>query len=144
MRKTDILLAITKLNMTLQSQIEKELQHDDMTLTSFRVLMYLYRKGKSKTQTIGKVASISSGAITYVTTQLSEKNYVSKTKDPLDKRITWVQLTPEGQMFFKNIYQKHLKHLNQMFSSFTEEELKTLFDVIRQTEKKLGDNNNEA
>lgn len=137
MKKTNLMVAIAKLNSTLNKQVGNDIYQYGITPTEFNILSHLYHQGKTKTQTIGEIVFISSGAITYMINKLVQKGFVSKEKDLKDKRITWLQLTDAGNTFYVDMYPKHLMHLDEVFSSFSNQELKELFKTIRKFDKKL-------
>lgn len=137
MKKTNLMIAIAKLNLTLYKQVGNDIYRYGITPTEFNILSQLFHQGKTKTQKIGESVSISSGAITYMINKLVQKGYVEKEKDIKDKRITWLQLTELGTDFYSDIHPKHLKHLDEVFSDFTDSELKNLFKTIREFEKRI-------
>ncbi len=143
MDKTKIMIALTKLNMTLNSRIGKDIYNYGITPTEFRIIAHLYVKGQSKTQQLGEIAFITSGAITYFVNKLLDKNYIIKYKDATDKRITWVGLTNEGKKFYKKMLPKHVEFLDTCFNHFEEKELESFYKSVRSFEKKLRNQKGE-
>ncbi|MBI9009509.1 MAG: MarR family transcriptional regulator [Tenericutes bacterium] len=137
MDKTKIMIALTKLNITLINNVGKDIYNYGITPTEFKIISHLYVKGKSKTQRLGEIAFITSGAITYFVNKLLEKEYVIKYKDKSDKRITWIELTDNGKEFYEEMLPKHIEFLDTFFEVFEEEELDEFYKNVRSFEKKI-------
>jgi MarR family 2-MHQ and catechol resistance regulon transcriptional repressor len=137
MDKTKIMIALAKLNITLLGSVGQDIYNYGITPTEFKIISHLSAKGKSKTQRLGEIAFITSGAITYFVNKLLEKEYVSKHKDETDKRITWIELTDAGKNFYEEMLPKHIGFLDEFFDVFEEYELEDFYKSVRSFEKKI-------
>ena len=82
-----VMIALQKLNLILAKTASKDLEKHGINESEFLILTHLIAKGSTKTQYLGEIAHISSGAITYFVNKMIAKNYVYKTQDQKDKRI---------------------------------------------------------
>jgi len=137
MKKERLMIAISQLNTTLLNTIGQDIYQYGITPTEFRILAHLKSAGKTKTQKIGEIAFITSGAITYMLKKLKAKKYILTYKDSKDKRITWVELSKEGKAFYQDMYPKHLKYVDEVFEVFSDDELELLQAHIKKFDKKL-------
>jgi len=58
-----------------------------MPASAYPMLAHLNEVGRGKTQTLGKVAVITSGSITHMVNKLIKRGYVIKIQDKKDKRV---------------------------------------------------------
>ncbi len=137
MKKERLLLSIGQLNSTLLKTVGQDIYQYGITPTEFHILSHLKKKDREKTQKLAEISSITSGAITYVIKKLKEKNYIHTYKDQNDKRVTWVTLSKEGKLFYQQMYPKHMTYVDNLFKSFSEDEIISLQKQIKVFEKKL-------
>lgn len=105
-----------------------------LCLTDFGILEVLLHKGPLPVNAIGKKVLLSSGSITTAVKRLEDKGLVARGADGLDRRVTRVRLTPEGETFIRKDYTRHLEQLRQLAEVLTDTERETLVHLL----KKLG------
>ncbi|WP_214766000.1 MULTISPECIES: MarR family transcriptional regulator [unclassified Exiguobacterium] len=118
----------------LHEVIKKDVAKSGLNPTDFSVLELLYHKGRQPIQLIGKKVLITSSSITYVINKLEKKNYVVRQACPTDRRVTFVELTPEGQTLMATIFPEHEKTINQVFEGIDPSDIEALIN----TAKKVG------
>ncbi|WP_214769247.1 MarR family transcriptional regulator [Exiguobacterium sp. s133] len=118
----------------LHEVIKKDVAKSGLNPTDFSVLELLYHKGRQPIQLIGKKVLITSSSITYVINKLEKKNYVVRQACPTDRRVTFVELTPEGQTLMATIFPEHEKTINQVFEGIEPSDIEALIN----TAKKVG------
>lgn len=136
-RTTHSLKAFVGLNRsldTLEKIVQQDVKNYGLNVTEFAVLELLYSKGPQPIQRIRDRVLIASSSISYVVSQLEEKGWIIRAKDPSDKRVFNATLTDKGQAFMAEIFPQHAATLEQAFSVLTDEELTT----IQQAFKKLS------
>lgn len=102
--------------------------------TEFSVLELLYHQGRQPIQSIGKKVLIASSSITYVVDKLEVKDYVRRTECPTDRRVTFAELTEEGQALMERIWPEHEKKIDELFIGLDAEETEVLISDL----KKVG------
>ncbi|WP_214811616.1 MarR family transcriptional regulator [Exiguobacterium sp. s127] len=118
----------------LHEVIKQDVAKSGLNPTDFSVLELLYHKGRQPIQLIGKKVLITSSSITYVINKLEKKNYVVRQACPTDRRVTFVELTPEGQTLMATIFPEHEKTINQVFEGIEPSDIEALIN----TAKKVG------
>lgn len=118
----------------LHEVIKKDVAKSGLNPTDFSVLELLYHKGRQPIQLIGKKVLITSSSITYVINKLEKKNYVVRQACPTDGRVTFAELTAEGQALMETIFPEHEKMINQVFEGIDPSEI----EVFIETAKKVG------
>ncbi len=119
---------------SINNRLNRHLAEADLTVSQFGTLEALYHLGPLNQRTIGEKLLKSGGNITMVIDNLEKCGYVTRRKDPDDRRAVLIHLTPEGKRFIKNFFPKHLDRIKKEFSVLSEKEKETLADLC----KKLG------
>lgn len=114
--------------------IKKDAASYGLNPTEFSVLELLYHRGKQPIQLIGKKVLIASSSITYVIDKLEAKKYVIRKDCPEDRRVTFAELTNEGQTLMDLIFPKHEMTINKVFQGLEKQEIDEMLAVI----KKIG------
>lgn len=117
----------------LHEVIKKDVAQYGLNPTEFSVLELLYHQGSQPIQLIGKKALIAN-SITYVIDKLEAKNYVVRNACSTDRRVTFVELTEEGQDLMKKIFPNHEKAINEVFQNIEPSEVAILIESV----KKIG------
>lgn len=118
----------------LHEVIKQDVAKSGLNPTDFSVLELLYHKGRLPIQLIGKKVLITSGSITYVIDKLEKKNYVVRQACPEDRRVTFAELTTEGQTLMDTIFPEHEQAINQVFQGIDQAEI----ELFIKTAKKIG------
>jgi|HigsolmetaAR203D_1030402.scaffolds.fasta_scaffold00673_19 DNA-binding MarR family transcriptional regulator len=95
------------------------------------ILEKLSLSGKQKVTDLAKVLNITSGAVTGLTDRLIANGYVTRKRSEEDRRIVYIEITPEGEKVLKEIQEHRQSIINQYFSALTEEELQHLLRLYR-------------
>ncbi len=65
---------------------------------------------------------LTSGSITTAVDRAEKKGLVNRKRDPKDKRVVIVSLTPAGRKCIDSAFEAHAANLERLFSVFTREE----------------------
>ena len=114
--------------------IKKDVAKYDLNLTEFSVLELLYHQGKKPKQLLGKKVLIAN-SITYVVDKLVAKNYIVRKSCPEDRRVTFVELSNDGNRLMDDLFPKHEIVINHVFQEMDPSEI----EVLIATAKKVGD-----
>ena len=111
--------------------MQQDVKNYGLNVTEFAVLELLYSKGPQPIQRIRDRVLIASSSISYVVSQLEDKGWITRDKDPSDKRVYNATLTDKGQQFMADIFPQHASTLEQAFSVLSEEELITIQQAFK-------------
>ncbi|WP_240841545.1 MarR family winged helix-turn-helix transcriptional regulator [Acidaminobacter sp. JC074] len=117
-----LMIVLGKLSRVFLDRLSKNLESLDMPISAYPMLAHLNDVGRAKTQKLGEVAFITSGSITHMINKLIKQNWVRKVVDAEDKRITWIEMTDEGQRIFDQVHKTHMAYLDGLLEDFTDEE----------------------
>lgn len=109
-------------------------QENGLNPTEFAVLELLYHKGKQPLQKIGNKILLASGSITYVVDKLEGRGYITRVSSPTDRRVTFAEITDEGNSFMDELFPRHEAQLIELMGALSEEEKDQVIELL----KKLG------
>ncbi|MCI3927230.1 MarR family transcriptional regulator [Paenibacillus sp. TRM 82003] len=112
----------------------RDIKTNGLNPTEFAVLELLYHKGPIPLQQIGSRLLILSGGVTYTVDKLENAGYVVRRSCEEDRRVTFAEVTEEGQRLMESIFPKHALALHAAMSGLTDEEKETAATLL----KKLG------
>jgi MarR family transcriptional regulator, 2-MHQ and catechol-resistance regulon repressor len=127
-------IKLMRASESINNRLNKHLAEADLTLSQFGTLEALHHLGPLNQRAIGEKILKSGGNITMVVDNLEKTGYVSREKDPSDRRAVLIHLTDKGREFISSFFPKHLEKIKEEFEILTEEEKVTLANIC----KKLG------
>lgn len=127
-------IVLSRAHKAINETTNQFFQENGLNPTEFAVLELLYHKGRQPLQQIGNKILLASGSITYVIDKLEKRGYLNRVSCPADRRVTYAEITTEGESFMGEIFPKHEQHLHELMSALTNEEK----DVVITLVKKLG------
>ncbi|MDN7245440.1 MarR family winged helix-turn-helix transcriptional regulator [Planococcus shenhongbingii] len=128
------LTVLVRATDSLHEVIKKDVAQYGLNPTEFSVLELLYHQGKQPIQLIGKKVLIASSSITYVIDKLEAKKFVARKACPEDRRVTFTELTKEGQRLMEAIFPEHEKTINEVFQGMDRAEVEAFIETV----KKVG------
>lgn len=128
------LTVLVRATNALHELIKRDVAQYGLNPTEFSVLELLYHRGRQPIQSIGKKVLIASSSITYVVDKLAAKNYVERKACPEDRRVTFAELTDEGQQLMETIFPKHEQVINDVFQDMEQREMEEMICTV----KKIG------
>jgi MarR family 2-MHQ and catechol resistance regulon transcriptional repressor len=138
MEQNGLYLKLTTVIFKTMQHMEKVIQDDiksyGLNTTEFGALELLYNRGSQPMQSMSNRMLMANSSLTYVIDKLESKNLITRETSLTDKRVTMIDLTDEGKMFFDSIFPNHIEKLKSIYSKLNEEELKSLIYTI----KKVG------
>jgi len=110
----------------------------DVTAQQFRVLRIIGRG----TVTVGEISShINSklSAAARLLRRLEIKGWIVKKQDQGDRRVFWLELTPQGRTLMESLAKRREKVIEEVFERLTPEEQETIVRGIRLLLKSLAE-----
>lgn len=103
---------------------------ENLTPSHFYTLSLLDKKPMIRND-ISRDLEISKQQLTPVLNKLLESNYITRSKDDLDKRATLIEITESGRNFLHSQDQFVLNYLKEKLSSLSEDDIKELEESIK-------------
>jgi DNA-binding MarR family transcriptional regulator len=94
-------------------------------------LFFISNRGSTTTGKLAVVLKVTPTNITGIIDRLLEKNLITRTGDPDDRRVIWLRTTPQGDELVAELRQKRRERMTELFNRFTDEEA----EIVRQSLK---------
>ncbi|GAA5512014.1 HTH-type transcriptional regulator MhqR [Deinococcus carri] len=112
----------------------RHLADHGLTISQFGVLEAVYHLGPLNQRQLADKILRSSGNLTMVIDNLERDGLVRRERDPQDRRVMNIFLTPEGEALISRVLPDHVRGIRDVFAGLTPEELGHLASLTR----KLG------
>lgn len=129
-----LLVVLSKAYKVVMDRAVKDMKRNGLSAAEFSILELLYHKGRTPLQRIGDKILVTSGTITYTVDKLEEKGYLKRVACQEDRRVTYAEITEQGQELFDQIFPAHADMIEALMNGLTAEEKQTAITLL----KKLG------
>lgn len=114
----------------------KYFSEHELTFNQFKVLEVLYHRGDLNIGSITKLTSSTPGNITVVVKNLKRDGWITSLPDPEDKRASILSISQKGKDKMKALFPQHAKNIHDYMEVLDDEELDTLYRLLRKVYKK--------
>jgi DNA-binding MarR family transcriptional regulator len=97
-----------------------------VTPTLLVALATIERHGPMTAGDLAAHERVRKSTVTRLIGALLERGLIERTPDPLDGRVVWLQLSPEGRRFIQRVRRRKDEYLTQRLKRLTPDELATL------------------
>jgi MarR family 2-MHQ and catechol resistance regulon transcriptional repressor len=125
------LIALSRATNSVHRREYKTVKEGGLTVSQFAVLEVLYHKGALRIQEIIEKTLSTGGNMTVVIENLVKDDLVMRYKDPEDKRASLISITDKGKVIIEDIFPRHVENINEIFSTLTVEEKKSLVSLLK-------------
>lgn len=133
---TDKLLALMPLYHKRIFRINQRIS--GLEAAQYQVLGVLMRSGPHSMSEIGRILYFSKPYITVLIDSLMENGWVERGKDPDDRRIVVISITPGGKKHLHRAFEAYKTDVKTMLAGLGSEEIKQLCTSLEQLQKVLG------
>lgn len=102
-----------------------------MLRTEWRVLFHLGIYGQMTAREIGRRSKMHKTKISRAVAKLSERRYLTRTRDEADRRLELLKLTSAGTRAYRDLREVALEYNAGLLEQFTVEEAKILRRLLR-------------
>lgn len=123
-----------------QNQLTKLFDSYDLSMAGFGLLAALRRLGAPYRCTAGQLADtilLSTGGITQRVDKLETAGLVRRDRDPVDRRVVYVELTDKGLALIDEVAAAHFANEARMLSGLTQSEQAQLAKLLSRLEHSL-------
>ncbi len=126
---------IAKTYNRFSTQEIKYFSEHNLTFIQFKVLEVLYHRGDLSIGAITKLTRSTPGNITVVIKNLKRDGWITALQNPEDKRASILSINQKGKDKMKSIFPQHAKNIHEYMDVLDEEELETLYNLLRKVYK---------
>lgn len=129
-------IEFSRLNLTIVREVFRDFQQFDLSPSQFAVIEALYHKGDLSVGEVNKVILMTSGNLTVVVKNLEKQGLIT-IKAGVDRRRKILSLTLKGKEMMEKVFPMHLKRLDYLLNTYTDEEKSQLITLLRQGRKTM-------
>jgi MarR family transcriptional regulator, 2-MHQ and catechol-resistance regulon repressor len=122
---------LVRASRTVLARLEKRLAADGLTLTQLGVLEAVLHKGRMTQRELGRKVLTSAGNMTDVVDKLERRGLVRRSRDPADRRVVFVDLTPQGRRLIEHVFPLHAADIASAMAGLSGRELADLDALLR-------------
>ncbi|MAT40885.1 MAG: MarR family transcriptional regulator [Anaerolineaceae bacterium] len=110
----------------------------ELTISQFGTMEALYHLGPLCQNELGSKILKSNSNMTTVIDNLEKRGLVRRERDTNDRRMIIINLTDTGKQLIESVFPEHTKNMVKIFSALSNEEQKTLGDLLRKLGKSIN------
>jgi DNA-binding MarR family transcriptional regulator len=119
-----------KLHRLFQELNREEFRPYDLSTPQYAILFYASEAGVPLSTICHEMLADNSN-LTRMVDRLEARGLVRRAPDSSDRRVTLVQLTPEGKALLDVLYPRHRAYVEKRMSSLRPEQLAALHDAMK-------------
>jgi DNA-binding MarR family transcriptional regulator len=128
---TAVWIRLTRAYYSIHQRVRAQLAQWDLTVPQFFVLAEVGYGGKLRLNEIGRRLAVTVGNITGIVERLAAAGYVLRQKDPDDRRVTWVKMTPKGLALYEEVSHIFQQEVGHHLEGLSTNELRVLSRILR-------------
>ena len=126
------LQALLRAEATVRKRLALELEREGVTAAGFSALVVLTTAGGSlELKTLRRRLGWSKANATEVTGTLAARGFVSRRRDPDDRRVVVVELEHTGRALVERLFPAHSERVTAAFGNLDESEKRTFSELCR-------------
>jgi MarR family 2-MHQ and catechol resistance regulon transcriptional repressor len=124
--------ALLRAEAAVRRRVAAELNREGVTPAGFSVLVVLTTAGGTlELRTLRRRLGWSKANATEVTATLAARQLVRRRRDPADRRIVLVDITPAGGDLVERVFPEHSDRVTRAFGALDEREKRSLAELCR-------------
>ncbi|MGN6377477.1 MAG: MarR family winged helix-turn-helix transcriptional regulator [Gaiellales bacterium] len=132
-------LALTRTARAVSTAFERAMADAGGSASTWQVLL-LVRSGQWNTQSrMAEALGITGATLTHHLNSLEQKGLVRRWREPDNRRVQQVALTPEGEALFDRLRDVAQRHDRRLRSNLTDDETATLGELLEKLRAGLRD-----
>lgn len=137
--------SIADIYRIVYAKVNSDLRHYGLTPPQYSILRAVGRSetGSLPMNQIGKELIVTNANITVIVDNLEKRNCLKRIRGTKDRRVVWIELTPEGRRLWKKIVAVHRKKVAELMSGLPAQELEQLVANIAKIRDTILKSENE-
>jgi DNA-binding MarR family transcriptional regulator len=108
-----------------------------ITMHQFHLLMYLKKSGRMKVTDLGNLMLVSMPTASRMLNTMCDKGLVKKTGDAKDRRLSYVELTSEGERVVEQAHARQRDVLAEVMEEMPASEMESFLGIMEKIADKL-------
>jgi DNA-binding MarR family transcriptional regulator len=131
-------MTIKRCGRAIDRDIDRTLKQHGIARSQYRVLYYVAHYDEPSQSDLIEKMEIQPSTLTLIVDVLVHKGWLVRTKDPLDKRLNKLRLTPAGKKIFQQIPDPAQKLQKLILKNLSRSEAQALGDSLTKITKALS------
>jgi MarR family transcriptional regulator, organic hydroperoxide resistance regulator len=102
----------------------------DLTMGQFRALVAVRRAGRLSGRELAAKLRVNPASVVPHIDRLEELGYLRRVPDTEDRRLTWLELTPQGELLFRTLWAGGISRIAKAFAKLTRPERNSFRQVL--------------
>ena len=128
---------IVELYEKLSSWEEDVVKDSGLTTTQAHIIDIVGHSGSIKMKDLAEKTGVTTGTLTVAADRLEERKLLKRKPHESDRRSYLIELTSEGESYFKQHHKFHLRMTEDLVSDLTETEQEIFAGIIEKMLKKI-------
>lgn len=128
---TAVWIRLIRAYYSISRRVRIHLAQRDLTIPQFFVLAEVGYDGPLRLHEIATRLVVTMGNITGIVDRLEKAGYLLREKDPEDRRVTWVKMTPKGLSLYEEASQVFQDGVAEHLEGLSSDELRVLSRTLR-------------
>lgn len=130
-RALKLWVVLARATAAVMRHAEADAALDGLTLAEFGILEALLHQGRLRTGELQEKVLVTSGGTTYLVDRLEKRGLVHRTDCAEDRRVRYVELTPEGRELVGRSFDRHARTIGRATAALTPEEKERAIELLR-------------
>ncbi|WP_026485752.1 MarR family winged helix-turn-helix transcriptional regulator [Caldanaerobius polysaccharolyticus] len=121
----------------IKQEMKYQSQNIDITGPQSILMGVLAHYGEMKISDLSEKLGLSNSTVSGIINRLEKQGLVKRTRSAKDRRVIYVNVTPEFKRSFQKYFDEAEKRIEEIINSATPEELNTILDGLNTLKKVL-------
>jgi MarR family transcriptional regulator, organic hydroperoxide resistance regulator len=123
---TQIIELQRRMNGIIRERTLESWMQLSLTVPQLKSLFFIARHGKVNLSGLASGLKVSPANVTGIVDRLIDQEMLTRTSDPDDRRVLWLQVTPQGEALVANLREGRASEMHRILDSLTSAELSIL------------------
>ena len=129
--------AIRDIYRTALKRLNARLEKERITFPQYNVLLEISRSGPLPMSRLGDRMLVAPANVTGLIDRMESKGYARRVRDPKDRRLLVVEMTPEGRRVFRGISSRFREYTGSLGSELSKEELAAALAALKRIRSRV-------
>jgi MarR family 2-MHQ and catechol resistance regulon transcriptional repressor len=132
---TAVWIRLTRAYYSINRRVRVHLAQRHLTVPQFFVLAEVGYDGPLRLHEIGQRLAVTRGNITGIVDRLERAGYLVRERDPTDRRVTWVKISPKGMALYEEVSHTFQEEVAEHLQGLNSTELRILSRILRKLDR---------
>ncbi|MGI6449922.1 MAG: MarR family winged helix-turn-helix transcriptional regulator [Desulfitobacteriia bacterium] len=139
MAEKSLFTLLKELRTLIDKYLKRKLNLGDFTMPQTMIIFYLAQSGKMKISELSEKMGLTNSTVSGIVDRLEDQGVVSRIRGTSDRRVVYVELTPEHQTKFRDIHGNLDKYFEEILAAIPPEEVITIYKSLTVLKNTISD-----